>query len=66
MSKNEIIQQLAYNVIEANKDMLEQINLGAFRYSDIDKIVLSKNIDKSKLLVHTLDKSDLLNRIVLQ
>ena len=46
--------------------MLEKINLGAFRDSRIDKIILSKNIDKSKLLVHALDKSDLLDRIILQ
>lgn len=53
-------------LILPNTDMLEKINLGAFRGSKIDKIILSKNIDKSKLLVHTLDKSDLLDKIILQ
>lgn len=53
-------------LILPNTDMLEKINLGAFKYSYIDKIILSKNIDKSKLLVHTLDKSDLLDKIILQ
>ena len=53
-------------LILPNTDMLEKINLGAFTYSKIDKIILSKNIDKSKLLVHALDKSDLLDRIILQ
>ena len=52
-------------LILPNTKNLTKIELGAFDRARVDKIVLSKDIDKSKLQVHTLDKEWLLDHIEL-
>lgn len=52
-------------LILPNTKNLTKIELGAFRGARVDKIVLSKDIDKSKLQVHAIDKEWLLKHIEL-